>query len=195
MPQSPQQQPTGTFVRDGILDRNAVLTTLKRWLDSVVPATKLKLTYKILVKPVPPGAEKEPPAAASAPGEEFEKPEVLVVFSGPDQELLLERGAELLLALEYLALRSLRLDPPFFDRIRFDAGDYRALRIAELKLAAQVAADRVRESRQPFRLNPMPARERRIVHLALKDLPGIRTTSEGVGEERQVVILPADKKP
>ena len=191
MPQSPQQQQSGTFVRNGILDRDAVLATLKRWLDTVMPATKLKLSYKILVRPVP-AAAAPPPTPASS--DEFEKPEVLVVFSGPDQELLLEHGAELLLALEYLSLRSLRLDPPFFDRIRFDAGDYRALRIAELKLAAQVAADRVRETPQPFRLNPMAARERRIVHLALKDLPGIRTSSEGVGEERQVVILPADTK-
>lgn len=184
-------------MRDGILDREVVLPSLKKWLDAVMPTTRLNLTYKILVKPVPPAADVKTQPANSAPssasGDEFEKPEVLVVFSGPDQGLLLERGAELLLALEYLALRSLRLDPPFFDRIRFDAGDYRALRIAELKLAAQVAADRVRETRQPFRLNPMAARERRIVHLALKDIPGIRTTSEGVGEERQVVIFPADK--
>jgi spoIIIJ-associated protein len=122
--------------------------------------------------------------------DEFERPEIVVVFDGPDKELLLERGAELLLALEYLAVRSLKLEPPFFDRIRFDSGDFRSLRIAELMLSAKVAAQRVRETKQPFRLNPMAPRERRIVHLALKDLQGIRTTSEGIGEERQVVILP-----
>lgn len=192
MPQ-PSQQPSETHVRNGILDRDAVLTSLKRWLDTVMPTTRLKLSYKILAAPVTAAGETRTPPPMSAASDEFEKPDVIVIFSGPDQELLLERGAELLLALEYLALRSLRLDPPFFDRIRFDAGDYRALRIAELKLAAQVAAARVRETRQPFRLNPMAARERRIVHMALKDLPGIRTASEGVGEERQVVILPADK--
>ena len=57
----------------------------------------------------------------------------------------------------------------------------------------KVAAERVESSRQPFRLNPMSSRERRIVHLALKDMPGIRTESIGMGEERQVVIHPADK--
>jgi spoIIIJ-associated protein len=122
--------------------------------------------------------------------DEFERPEIVVVFDGPDKELLLERGAELLLAFEYLAVRSLKLEPPFFDRIRFDSGDFRSLRIAELMLSAKVAAQRVRETKQPFRLNPMAPRERRIVHLALKDLQGIRTTSEGIGEERQVVIMP-----
>jgi predicted RNA-binding protein Jag len=140
------------------------------------------------------GASSAAAARAAPPSiekpDEFERPEIVVIFDGPDKELLLERGAELLLALEYLAVRSLRLEPPFFDRIRFDSGDFRSLRIAELMLSAKVAAQRVRETKQPFRLNPMAPRERRIVHLALKDLAGIRTTSEGVGEERQVVILP-----
>jgi predicted RNA-binding protein Jag len=41
----------------------------------------------------------------------------------------------------------------------------------------------------------MSSRERRIVHLALKDMAGVRTESIGVGEERQVVIHPANSKP
>jgi len=204
-PHSPVRR-EGT-AREGILDRKAILTSLQHWLDTVMPATALNLTYTINVEPFPCAspAPRDGPAdrdgnvavaatrAASAPAEkadEFERPEIVVIFDGPDKELLLERGAELLLALEYLAVRSLRLEPPFFDRIRFDSGDFRSLRIAELMLSAKVAAQRVRETKQPFRLNPMTPRERRIVHLALKDLAGIRTTSEGIGEERQVVILP-----
>ena len=58
-------------------------------------------------------------------------------------------------------------------------------------MTARVAAERVQASRQPFRLNPMSSRERRIVHLALKEMTGVRTESVGVGEERQVVIHPA----
>lgn len=175
-------QPT-TYIRNGELDREAVVRALKKWLDSILPKTGFALKYEIRAD--------APQKAASG---EFERPEVTVIFSGPDQPLLLEHGAELLLALEYLAVRSLRLDPPHFDRVRFDAGDYRSLRIEELKMSARVAAERVRDSRQPFKLNPMAARERRIVHLVLQDFPGIRTSSEGTGEERQVVILPADQK-
>jgi spoIIIJ-associated protein len=206
--------------REGILDRKAVLTRLQQWLNTVMPATAMNLTYKINVEQFPAaspaprngGADRDgnvaPEVRASKSQsrdgaataraaslsadkpDEFERPEIVVVFDGPDKELLLERGAELLLALEYLAVRSMHLEPPFFDRIRFDSGDFRSLRIAELMLSAKVAAQRVRETKQPFRLNPMAPRERRIVHLALKDLQGIRTTSEGIGEERQVVILP-----
>jgi spoIIIJ-associated protein len=74
-------------------------------------------------------------------------------------------------------------------------GGYRALRFEELRMTACVAAERVQTSRQPFRLNPMSSRERRIVHLALKDMAGVRTESVGVGEDRQVVIHPANSKP
>jgi spoIIIJ-associated protein len=54
-----------------------------------------------------------------------------------------------------------------------------------------VAAERVMASKQPFQLNAMSSRERRIVHLAVKDIPGVRTESIGTGEERHVVIHPA----
>jgi len=100
----------------------------------------------------------------------------------------------LLLALEYLAHRSLRLDPRLHDRVRFDCGDYRATHLDELKLSARVAAQRVRETGQPFRFNPMSPRERRIVHLELSGAAGVRTASEGSGDRRQLVIYPATKK-
>ena len=48
-------------------------------------------------------------------------------FSGADQEFLLEHNAELLLALEHVGHRWLRLDPRLHDRVRFDCGEYRAL--------------------------------------------------------------------
>jgi spoIIIJ-associated protein len=93
-----------------------------------------------------------------------------------------------------LAFRALRLEPEHHEKIHVDCGGYRAMRFEELRMTAKVAAERVQTSQQPFRLNPMTSRERRIVHLALKEMPGIRTESVGVGEQRQVVIHPADKK-
>ena len=121
---------------------------------------------------------------------EMEAPEFVVDFSGAEQELLLQKNAALLDALEYLVLKAVRLEEEFFGRITFDCREWRWLRTQELQLVARVAAERVLETGDPFPLNPMNARERRIVHLALRDQPRVRTLSEGAGPERRVVILP-----
>lgn len=168
-----------TLIVDGKLDHAAVTAELHRCLDTLLRNARFELSYEIR-------------ATGASAKEEIENPEILVVFRGRDQDLLLERNAELLKALEHIALRWLWLDPQFYGRIRFDAGGYRALRIEELKLSARVAAERVRETHAPFRFNAMAPRERRILHLVLKEEPGVRTSSEGTGEERQVVVFPAD---
>ncbi len=169
------------LIVDGRLDREAASSALRHCLDELLSKTHMDLNYEIRLED-------------SSAGAGYEHPEISVIFSGRDHEILLERNAELLQALEYIALRWIRLDPQLYDRVRFDAADYRALRIEELRLSAHVAAERVRETRSPFRFNPMSSRERRIVHLALKDEAGIRTASEGEGDERQVVIFPAGTK-
>jgi len=120
-------------------------------------------------------------------------PELVVDLSGPDAGLLLEAHGELLNALEYVVLRAVRLEESLFPRVSFDCEDYRRMRVEELKLMAQVAADRVRDTGLPFPLGPMNARERRIIHLSLNNRPDVRTESEGQGPERKVVIHPAAK--
>ena len=54
-------------------------------------------------------------------------------------------------------------------RISFDANDYRLLRIEELRLSAVAAAEKVKRTGEPFRFNPMNSRERRVIHLALRN--------------------------
>ena len=122
---------------------------------------------------------------------DVEGPEVLVNFDGPDADLLLERQGELLQAIEHLGLRLLQMPHEFHDRIRFDCRDYKAARVAELELAAHTAAERVKQSGVPFRFSPMNSRERRILHLAMKNVSGVRSASEGEGRQRAVVIYPA----
>jgi spoIIIJ-associated protein len=102
----------------------------------------------------------------------------------------LERNAALLDALEHVVLKAVRLREEHLRKFAFDCNDWRRMRIEELKLTAQVAAERVLESGDPFALSPMPPRERRIIHLALRDRPNLRTVSEGVGPERHIVIMP-----
>ena len=80
------------------------------------------------------------------------------------------------------------MPPEHHTRLSFDARDYRALRIEELRLSAAAAAEKVRHTGMPFPFNPMTSRERRIIHLALRDEPGVRSESTGFGSYRQVVV-------
>jgi len=120
-----------------------------------------------------------------------DSPESVVDFAGADTDLLLERNGALLDALEHVVLKAARLHDEHLGKISFDCKDFRRLRVEELRLTAQVAAERVTETGEPFTLSPMNPRERRIIHLALRDRPDLRTVSEGVGAERRVVIRPA----
>lgn len=123
---------------------------------------------------------------------EVENPEVTVRFSGPDVELLLANRAELLLSLEHLAMEALRLPAEDHSLISFDANDYRLLRLEELRMSALAAAEKVKRTRVPFHFNPMTSRERRVIHLALRDEKELRSESVGVGPTRAVVVIPAD---
>lgn len=170
------------LIRDGKLDRPATAEALRNFLENIVRVSGLELRVNT--------------RAVAADGEAVEgEAEVLADLDGRDKEILLERGADVLKAFEHLAFKALRLEPAYHEKIHIDCGGYRALRFEELKMTARVAAERVQQTKQPFRLNPMSSRERRIVHLAVKDIPGVRTESIGMGEERQVVIHPANSKP
>jgi spoIIIJ-associated protein len=166
------------LIHEGKLDRAVAADALRSFLDKMVSAGRFDLQVKVR-------------AVEGADGIEQGEAEVLADIDGKDKEILLARSGEVLKALEHLAFRVLGLEPAFHDRIHLDCGGYRALRFEELRMTAKVAAERVQASRQSFQLNPMSSRERRIVHLALKDMPGVRTESVGTGEERAVVIHPA----
>jgi spoIIIJ-associated protein len=167
------------LIRDGKLDTPAAADALREFLEQIVRTSGFQLKV----------------AVHTAVAEAASDAEVIADIDGKDRELLLERGAEVLKAMEHLAFRALRLEPAFHEKIHVDCGGYRALRFEELRMTARVAAERVQTSKQAFKLNPMSSRERRIVHLTLKEIPGIRTESVGMGEERQVVIHPAESKP
>lgn len=122
---------------------------------------------------------------------DFEQPEVAVKFTGPDVDLLLANKAELLLALEQLTMEAMRMPSEHHSRLSFDANDYRLVRIEELRVSASAAAEKVKRTGAPFRFNPMNSRERRVIHLALRNEPAVRSESSGFGSHRQVVVYPA----
>lgn len=133
-------------------------------------------------------------AEGETPHPDFENPDLMVRFTGPDVDLLLENKAELLLALEHLTMEALGMSGEEHSRICFDANDRRILRIEELRMSALAAAERVKKSKSPFHFSPMNSRERRILHLALRGETEVRSESVGEGPIRQVVVVPADLK-
>ena len=128
---------------------------------------------------------------AEPAADDFETPDVVVKFGGADVDQLLANRAELLLALEHVTMEMLRVPSEDHSRISFDANDYRLLRIEELRLSATTAADKVKRTGVPFRFNPMNSRERRVIHLALRNESAVRSESIGTGPSRQVIVYPA----
>lgn len=151
---------------------------IEEFLDMVLDDADFDLTYDIS------GGEGLHP--------DFENPDFVVRFEGPDVEILLSNKAEVLLSLEHLTMEALGMAPDEHSRLCFDANDHRVLRIQELRMSAEAAADRVRRTHQPFHFSPMNSRERRILHLAMRDQPEVRSESVGEGPIRQVVVVPKD---
>ena len=164
------------------MDKIQSANQLNTFLGPMVKHAGLKLKYRITV---------DPPVADDR---DWERPEILVEFAGPDAALLLERGAELLRSLELLAMEMLHLAGNEHEKISFDCMGHRKARVEELRLSARVAADKVRQSGSPYQFAPMSSRERRMLHLALRDETDLRTESDGEGLRRFVVLYPKDYK-
>lgn len=118
---------------------------------------------------------------------------IYVELGGPDVPLLTQHNGELLRALETLAAQMLRLDLREHDLVSFDAGNFKALRAEELRMAAQTAAEKVLKTGVPYAFPPMNSRERRLLHLAFKEMEGVETASSGEGQDRFLAVYPAGK--
>jgi spoIIIJ-associated protein len=110
---------------------------------------------------------------------------------GEDLGLLIGRRGQTLTSLQYVL--NLMVSKQVHKRVAFgiDVDGYRRRREEALVTLAMRTASRVRGSGRSVTLEPMPANERRIVHLALADDPNVMTVSIGEGEERKVAITPA----
>jgi spoIIIJ-associated protein len=166
-----------------IPDKVTAAKRISELLQGVVTHGGLRLKYRITVDPPLPEER------------DWERPEILVELAGPDSTLLLHRGGELLRAIELLAIEMLRLPGNEHEKVCFDCMNQRKLRLEELRMAASVAAERVRKSGMPYEFAPMSSRERRIVHLALRDHADLHTESQGDGGRRCLVVYPKDYKP
>lgn len=109
-------------------------------------------------------------------------------ITGGDVGALIGHHGQTLEALQYLV--SLVATRKSGDKVRvvLDIEGYRKRREETLRSLAARVADRVRRSGQTVALEPMSAQERRVIHLALQDHPGVETKSEGEDPYRKIVI-------
>lgn len=116
---------------------------------------------------------------------------VLVKIESQEAGYLIGRNGDNLRALQQLA--RLLVGKKIIEGVRLtvDVNNYQRERLEMLKDSARNLARQVSEFGAPRYLPPMNAYERRIIHMTLIDIPGIKTESEGEREERRIVIRPA----
>ncbi len=107
--------------------------------------------------------------------------------------ILIGKRGQTLNALEYLTNLVANRYSNSYMRIFVDAEGYRERRKQTLIALAERQASRAMKINRKVALEPMPAKERKIIHVALQNKPGVSTGSNGEGLYRHVVIHPSEK--
>lgn len=115
-----------------------------------------------------------------------------VDIRGNDLSVLIGRRSETLAAFQYVASLIVGKEQQQFIQLTVDVEGYRDRREKQLIQMAKRMADQVAKSGRRQTLEPMPSGERRIIHIALRDHPDVRTESTGEEPYRKVMILPKE---
>jgi spoIIIJ-associated protein len=111
---------------------------------------------------------------------------------GSDLSVLIGRRSETLNAFQYVASLIIGKDTQQFVQLTVDVEGYRDRREKQLVQMAKRMADQVAKTGRKQTLEPMPSAERRIIHIALRENPAVKTESAGDEPYRKVVILPKE---
>lgn len=122
---------------------------------------------------------------------EIDESEVSAEIYGGDAGRLIGKGGRTLAALEQIANAVINRSEGPSVRVNVDVGGYKRRRDDRLRGTAEKAADQVRTRGEAVELDPMSAAERRVVHMAVADMPDVVTESTGEGRDRRVVLKPA----
>jgi len=123
-----------------------------------------------------------------AGGEEEASVPLAFDIKGEDLGILIGRRGQTLACLQYIVRLITAHQIKAWAPIIIDVEGYKQRRYESLRTLAWHVAERVKVKKTPFRLEPMPAYERRIIHLALADHPDVSTESIGEGSARRVVV-------
>ncbi|HET6477924.1 MAG TPA: R3H domain-containing nucleic acid-binding protein [Dehalococcoidales bacterium] len=122
---------------------------------------------------------------------EVEEPSAITLnVEGDDLGILIGRRGQTLSCLQYLVRIIIGHQEKVWVPIVIDVEGYKQRRCNALQSLAWRIAEQVTQKREPFALEPMPAFDRRIIHLTLADHPEVTTESNGEGEARRVVVVP-----
>ena len=110
-------------------------------------------------------------------------------ITGEDLGILIGRRGQTLAALEYITKLIVTRRLEAWLPLSVDVGGYKKRRYDSLQRLAMYLAEQVKAKRRAITMEPMPADERRIVHLALADNPDVTTHSISEGESRKVVVM------
>jgi spoIIIJ-associated protein len=120
---------------------------------------------------------------------EHSEPYLLLDVQGGDLGALIGRRGETLESLQFLLRLMVNQRLRRWQNIVVDVEGYKERRVNQLKQLALRTANQVATTGRTVALEPMPANERRIVHIALRDHPDVYTESSGEGERRKVQII------
>lgn len=109
---------------------------------------------------------------------------------GDDLSILIGRRSETLSAFQYVASLIVGKESGQFVQLSVDVEGYRSRREKQLVQMANRMAEQVAKNGKRQTLEPMPSEERRIIHIALRDHPDVKTESTGEDPYRKVMILP-----
>ena len=118
----------------------------------------------------------------------------IIDINGDDSGLLIGRRGQTLQALQFLVNLMVRNQSGEDVRVAIDVEGYRQRREASLKDMANKVATRAIQTGRNISLEPMSASDRRIIHMALSNNPGVSTESIGFGEDRKVTIFPSTNR-
>jgi spoIIIJ-associated protein len=128
----------------------------------------------------------------TVPENENEIRHALIEIHGQDLGIMVSRRGEALISLQYLArmMVARRLGRPL--PVIVDVEGFRKRREQQLRRMARRAAEQALERGRTITLEPMPANERRIIHIELRGHAGVTTESIGVGRARKVTVVPKE---
>jgi spoIIIJ-associated protein len=124
--------------------------------------------------------------------ERDERRNIHVDIRGNDLSVLIGRHSETLTAFQYVASLIVGKETEQFVQLTVDVEGYRDRREKQLVQMAKRMADQVAKSGRRQTLEPMPSGERRVIHIALRDHPAVKTESTGEEPYRKVMILPKE---